>query len=157
MAMADEHNEAEARTLADFEGRWQMVRRIVHADGTVARMEGEACWTPAPDGLICEERGLLQVADAAPLEAQRRYLWSDGLRVWFDDGRFFHQVPARGGTCSHWCDPDQYEGRYVFGQWPSWRCIWQVRGPRKDYIMMTEYRPEHGTGRGKEGALPPSP
>jgi len=129
-----------ARTLADFEGRWQMKRRIVQADGTVARLQGVADWQPVSDGLVCEERGLLQVMDQPPLEAQRRYLWREDLSVLFDDGRYFHQVPAYGGTCDHWCDPDQYDGRYEFGLWPVWRCIWQVRGPRKDYVMMTEYR-----------------
>ncbi len=129
-----------ARKLADFEGRWQMTRRIVQADGTVARMEGVADWTPDADGLVCKERGLLHVMDHPPLEAQRRYFWRADLSVLFDDGRFFHRVPAQGGACHHWCDPDHYDGRYAFDLWPVWRCIWQVKGPRKDYVMMTEYR-----------------
>jgi len=46
---------------------------------------------------------------------------------------------VRGGACAHWCDPDQYDGQYDFSRWPEWRCIWQVRGPRKDYRMTSLY------------------
>jgi len=130
-----------ARVLADFEGRWRMARRIVQADGGRAELTGEAVWRRVDEGLLCEEAGRLCVEGQPPLEARRCYLWRDDLTVWFDDGRFFHSVPVRGGACAHWCDPDQYDGQYDFSRWPEWRCIWQVRGPRKDYRMVTGYSP----------------
>jgi hypothetical protein len=72
--------------------------------------------------------------------AERRYLWSADLSVWFEDGRFFHNVPPHGGPTAHWCDPDQYDGQYDFADWPAFRVTWRVRGPRKDYRMETLYR-----------------
>ncbi|WP_301182904.1 DUF6314 family protein [Roseovarius sp. PS-C2] len=138
--MSEAESDKAARVLADFEGRWRMARRIGQANGPDARLEGEACWSPVAEGLLCEERGVLSVEGQLPLAAHRRYLWRSDLSVWFDDGRYFHQVPGQGGPCGHWCDPDQYDGVYDFSRWPVWRCTWQVRGPRKDYRMVTEYR-----------------
>lgn len=129
-----------ARRLADFEGRWRMTRHIVQADGPEARLEGVATWRAVSEGLLCEEAGRLQIGDQPAVEARRSYLWREDLTVWFDDGRFFHQVPLWGGETGHWCDPDQYDGRYAFGDWPVWQVVWQVKGPRKDYRMRTEYR-----------------
>ena len=129
-----------ARVLADFEGGWQLSREIVQSDGGRARFAGEAMWRPDPEGLRYEERGLLQIPGQPAMQAERRYLWRDDLTVWFDDGRFFHQVPPEGGETGHWCDPDQYDVAYEFGRWPEFTVRWQVRGPRKDYEMRSLYR-----------------
>jgi hypothetical protein len=126
--------------LADFEGLWRLDRRMVHGDGTAARFEGEAAFWPVVDGLAYEEVGRLILPGQPEMEARRRYLWQPDLTVWFDDGRFFHQIPAKGGETAHWCDPDQYDGVYLFDDWPVWRVTWDVRGPRKDYWMESEYR-----------------
>ncbi len=138
--MGNAKRDETARVLADFEGRWQITRRIVQADGPEARLEGVAEFRTVPEGLIQDEVGRLRIGDQPEVEARRRYLWRDDLSVWFEDGRFFHHVPPAGGDTGHWCAPDQYDGRYDFSGWPVWRCIWEVRGPRKDYRMETEYR-----------------
>ncbi|MRU14223.1 trigger factor [Roseovarius sp. A21] len=126
--------------LADFEGEWRLERRIVQADGVEARLQGVAVFRAVPEGLAYEEIGTLRVPGQPEMEARRAYLWGPDLSVWFDDGRFFHRVPAEGGETGHWCDPDQYDGRYEFEEWPVWRVTWDVRGPRKDYRMESEYR-----------------
>lgn len=128
------------RRLEDFLGRWTLLRDIRHADGGTARFEGTADWRRAAAGARCTEEGWLILPDGTRLQAGRVYLWDADLSVRFDDGRFFHAVPAGGGAARHWCAPDLYEARYDFTGWPDWSCTWRVRGPRKDYRMLSGYR-----------------
>lgn len=127
------------RQLEDFEGRWHMARTITHAKGPPGRFTGVATWARAGGAMRYEEEGALKIGDHPPIQAERRYLWRDDLTVWFEDGRFFHQVPADGGDTAHWCDPDQYDGFYDFTDWPRFRVRWRVKGPSKEYDMVTEY------------------
>jgi hypothetical protein len=131
----------EPRQLSDFEGRWRVSRRIRPREGPGARFEGHAEWTDAQAGLIYRETGTMTLEGQIPMQAERRYLWTPELAVHFDDGRFFHRVPPVGGATDHWCDPDTYRGRYEFDSWPFFRVTWQVTGPRKDYLSITEYTP----------------
>ena len=128
-----------SRILSDFAGRWKIERDIKPASGPAARFLGHAEWT-AEDGLMHYiEKGNLEIAGQTPMVAERRYRWDADLNIYFDDGRFFHQVPALGGDAAHWCDPDQYDATYDFTHWPRWSCTWRVRGPRKDYTLHSQY------------------
>ncbi len=127
------------RVLSDFEGGWTVSRRIVEASGAEATFEGAAVWTPAEAGMLYEERGVLNVAGQAPMQAERKYLWDAALNVYFEDGRFFHAVPPAGGDAAHWCDPDQYDVHYNFAAWPRFEVRWHVQGPRKAYEMTSTY------------------
>jgi hypothetical protein len=127
------------RQLSDFEGRWRLSRRIVQDAGTEARFEGQAVWSPDAECLIYRETGTLTVTGQPPMQAERRYRWHPDLCVHFDDGRFFHRVPAQGGETDHWCDPDSYHVRYDFSAWPDFEVIWLVSGPRKSYRMFSRY------------------
>lgn len=131
---------AKARSLQDFAGRWQLERIVTPAVGPVARFTGTAEWRPEEDALFCTEKGVLSLDGRAPMHAERRYRWKQDLMVFFDDGRFFHQVPACGGTAQHWCDPDQYVAEYDFTAWPCFCVTWVVKGPRKDYRSVTKYQ-----------------
>lgn len=126
--------------MGDFAGRWKLVRHITPAEGAVAHFEGTAVWSAARRGLICSEKGLVTLEGHVPMRAERRYLWAPDLRVYFDDGRYFHQVPPLGGPADHWCDPDQYDGEYDFSDWPGFRVIWDVKGPHKDYRSVSQYQ-----------------
>jgi hypothetical protein len=128
-----------ARVLADFAGYWQVRRKIVPQSGPRAEFQGAAEWRPAPEGLAYVETGLMTLDGHTPMPAQRRYLWARDLSVFFEDGRFFHKVPALGGPVRHWCDPDAYLLCYDFADWPDFRVDWHVRGPRKSYEATTEY------------------
>lgn len=131
-----------ARRLQDFEGVWAFVRRASHADGGAAEVTGQAVWSRAGNGLALAETGEMRLPGAAPIQVERRYHWAADLRVFFEDGRFFHAVPAEGGATTHWCDPDRYDGIYDFSRWPDFTVTWCVRGPRKDYRMVTTYTRE---------------
>ena len=127
--------------LTDLIGRWRLVRTITHDDGLVGRAEGEAAWRETGEGAVQEESGLLHLPGVVPLKFERSYHWR-GLEVSFPDGRPFHAVPADGGVAEHWCDPDRYAVRYDFSRFPDWRASWRVDGPRKGYLMVTDYTRE---------------
>ncbi|MEM9637919.1 MAG: DUF6314 family protein [Pseudomonadota bacterium] len=128
------------RILADFEGSWRLERHIAHADGTEARFDGVAVWSADSRGLAYHESGSLRITDAPAMQAERRYLWTADLDVYFEDGRFFHRVPDAGGEADHWCDPDRYVVRYDFSSWPAFTAVWQVSGPKKCYRLRSHYR-----------------
>lgn len=134
------------RGIGDFEGTWTLSRRIEDRLGRQAgRFEGRAVLAPGGDGLVYEEAGTLTLGAAAPMQATRRYLWrAEGglIAVEFDDGRHFHAFDPNADRpeAHHDCAPDVYDVRYDFDNWPEWRAVWEVRGPRKDYRMESLYR-----------------
>ena len=123
------------RVLDDFEGRWSIRRDILPQAGAQGRFEGTAEWRRVRNGLDYAEKGLLCLSAAAPMRAERRYHWAADLSVYFEDGRFFHRVPAGGGATQHWCAPDLYTVTYDFTAWPGFTVLWHVHGPRKAYRM----------------------
>lgn len=127
------------RVLSDFAGVWTIAREIAQAGEAPAFFVGQGQWSANGNGLDYVERGVLQLAGQPPMTAERRYCWDQDLNIYFDDGRFFHQVPASGGTAAHWCAPDQYDVAYDFDAWPNWSSTWDVTGPRKNYVMRTEF------------------
>lgn len=129
------------RVLSDFEGRWQLTRQILHGDGTRAQFSGSAVWMPEGDGMRYEETGVLRIGQGVGMTASRRYLWTRDLAVLFEDRRFFHQVPPKGGGTTHWCAPDRYDVVYDFTSWPEFHVTWQVSGPGKSYRMESFYFP----------------
>lgn len=130
--------------LQDFEGRWRLDRRIENAQGADARFEGLATFVPVPGGLDLHEAGTMVLDGQGRFHAERRYLWrAAGTRiaVQFDDGRAFHQFDpgVTAPEAHHLCTPDDYRVAYDFADWPRWRAVWRVIGPRKDYVMRSLY------------------
>ena len=130
-------------SLWAFEGRWHLSRVIRHGDGREDRFEGEAVFTRSGPRLVLDEKGQLRVGPQV-LEAEQRYIWqaSDGrIDVHFSDLRPFHSIPLKDPTprTVHLCDPDRYEVAYDFTAWPRWSATWTVEGPRKDYVMVSNY------------------
>jgi len=125
--------------LGDFLGIWDIAREVIPARGPRAGFSGRAEWCRVPGGASYVETGTLVVEGGAPMTAERRYFWGDDLSVYFDDGRLFHQVPARGGQARHFCDPDTYLVNYDFSGWPGFEVRHDVTGPRKDYVMVSRF------------------
>ena len=132
--------------LADFTGRWRIDRRIEdrHLNRT-GQLHGAAVFTADGDGLHYDETGTLSFPGQPPLEARQTYLWRagrQGVAVCFADGRAFHSfdLSAPQTSASHDCAPDLYLVRYDFSAWPHWSSDWSVTGPRKDYVMATQYQ-----------------
>ena len=131
--------------LADFAGSWRLERRIEDAlAGETWAFDGRARFAPLTDGLDYLETGTLSGPDGRSMRAERRYLWragTAGLDVYCAGGGFFHHIPA-GETrpeAAHPCGADLYQVRYDFGDWPRWQAVWQVRGPRKEYVLHSTY------------------
>ena len=141
-----DHSSSDAMPeFADFAGTWHLARKIEHVREPSAVFAGKASLDPVKGGYWYREDGQLRIEGHAGFTAERRYLWiEDGTRVkvLFEDGRPFHHIDlsqhAPGDT--HHCDPDIYEVHYDFAWWPRWSCVWWVRGPRKDYVMTSEYQ-----------------
>ncbi|OIP87105.1 MAG: hypothetical protein AUK37_02050 [Rhodobacterales bacterium CG2_30_65_12] len=131
--------------LKDFEGRWRIARRIEDEwMGTTGLFEGVARLTPDGRGLAYSEVGELWLPQEAPMAARRGYLWReepDGIAVFYQDGRAFHRIKAGAPVVRDWhiCGEDAYDVTYNFTHWPAWRMIWKVRGPRKDYVSITDF------------------
>lgn len=129
-------------TQSWFEGAWTIRREIVHVGGPTNRFVGRAVFRTDGEGLEQGEEGLLEVAGRL-YPAERRYLWrfeADGrIRVLFDDGRAFHSFRPGQPVADHLCGDDRYAVAYAFGD-DGWTSRWEVRGPRKDYVMTSSYR-----------------
>ena len=95
--------------------------------------------------LAYNEKGEVTAPNKSVMPAERRYFWQQpqtGLfEVLFDDKRYFHTFSASNPNAEHLCGDDNYVVRYDFSAWPVWRSTWQVKGPRKDYTMVSEYSP----------------
>ncbi|KMK66532.1 DUF6314 family protein [Puniceibacterium sp. IMCC21224] len=132
-------------SIVDFTGRWTLRREIAdRQSGRHGQFDGDAEFLSDEDGLSYVERGQLRLEGQGAMTAERRYLWRatpSGVAVHFADGAAFHSFALGGGgaEAAHWCDPDQYDVTYEFQHWPRWRSIWEVRGPRKDYRMVSVF------------------
>lgn len=134
--------------LEAFAGDWQIDREIEDVKGgRHGRFTGRARFTRSPEGLRYREEGRLALDGAPEMAATRDYLWRDAgagaVEVLFADGRPFHRflLDEPDPAAEHACPPDTYRVRYDFSRWPRWRAEWRVTGPRKDYGMVSRFRP----------------
>lgn len=143
--------------LSRFLGHWRLLREISGG----GRFDGEAVITrDGQGGAAYAEDGTLSLPGQAGMRATRRYRWhEDGglIAVSFADGRFFHRFdPGEiAPKARHHCPPDIYEVTYDFADWPRWSSLWRVEGPRKSYLMRSEYRPAALTARGRVAMAAP--
>ncbi len=133
-----------------FLGTW-IIERVIHDNlsGTDSLFSGTASITRNFEGSALQgawlyhEEGRMRIPGLPPMTAERRYLWQPqegGFACYFEDARPFHRMSVGALTQSdHWCDPDQYDVSYEFGNWPAWASVWTVKGPRKDYDMRSEF------------------
>ncbi len=134
-------------TLTDFARPWRIERRIDdHLSGRPGHFEGEARFIHSAPGLLYLEEGKLTLGDGPPLPAHRAYLWrQDGsdIEVFFPDGCPFHRFrpDGRAAGTDHLCGRDLYRVAYDLSGWPLWSATWTVKGPAKDYVLHSAYRP----------------
>ena len=128
-------------------GTWELSRTVGDWN-----FRGRAVFcAEGPDELRYEENGILAKLGNADLQASRRYIYgyeAGRIVIYFDErpARIFEVLElkrAPNGTweaaAEHACPPDHYASRYAFG--PETIAIAHVvRGPRKDYEMVSNYR-----------------
>ncbi|HEY3505496.1 MAG TPA: DUF6314 family protein [Actinocatenispora sp.] len=133
-----------ADPVAYLTGRWTLDRRITDlASGRSGTFVGTAEFLPSADGLAYAERGELRFGPHAG-PAWRAYTYrrvGDGLRVEFDDGRFFHDLDLRTGvwTVTHPCRADAYVGEFRVVSGDRWTQDWRVTGPAKELRLVTTF------------------
>ncbi|MGN6571533.1 MAG: DUF6314 family protein [Pseudolabrys sp.] len=145
-----------AAILQSLIGSWAIERRI----DDVATLSGRAEVTrTGPDEAVYHERGTLRLSSGHESAAERKYIYRQcegGLAVFFDERppRLFHEVALIGdaggglhGAAEHVCVDDLYVTDYQFEPDGGFRIRHRVRGPRKDYTMVTFYRRIDGAGR----------
>lgn len=130
------------RIFHTLQGVWSL-SRTVHGHG---KMHGTATFIKkSPCTLFYTETGLLKLHDGPAFESYRNYIYelkNEKITAFFEDGRFFHElefdtgVDARG---HHECGLDLYRASYRFNGPRSFELQWAVTGPKKDYIIQTNF------------------
>ena len=134
--------------LIDFEGLWQIDRRIENRLGADGHFVGQARFTAKGSTMICREEGMLDLAGTR-MRATRGYLWrAEGghIVVEHEGGAPFHAFDPARPEAVHLCAPDRYRVVYDFAGWPDWCAVWTVSGPAKDYTSVSRYRRASGRG-----------
>jgi len=125
-------------------GNWNINRVIDdrHADQQ-AFFTGHASFEEADLLLMYGEDGELSIG-STKMRASRRYIWlleGENIKVSYENGLPFHEFKVSDGKAKakHLCGDDIYYAEYSFYLQDSWRVIWTVNGPRKDYTSTTVY------------------
>lgn len=126
-------------------GQWRLEREVDdRLTGQVVTLVGTASFTPSDRGLLQRDAGQLCLPDGQRIEAAQSYIWRFGThKAWVDyaDGRPFIALSAPFGEVdsAHLCGDDYYNVRFDFRAPRRWTSVWQVQGPRKNYVMQSAY------------------
>jgi hypothetical protein len=129
--------------LAFLAGAWRIERRITdHALGVSGSFTGLARWVSSAGDLVYTEQGELSFnGHRGPASRSLTYRGRpDGTAdVLFADGRYFYHLDPRPGRwqARHDCGRDVYELTARRLGTGSFEEHWRVRGPGKDYEIMT--------------------
>jgi hypothetical protein len=136
-----------------LEGVWAFQRSI----DSGASIVGTAVFIGRDNGRFdYAEHGQLTLANGDRLDAERRYIFkkgAEGFTVLFAETppRLFHCIALvrHGanlvGAATHLCAHDRYDSRYEFHPDGSFIVKHRVRGPRKRYVITTQYSREAAT------------
>lgn len=138
-------------------GSWSLERTIEdRGNDQRGTVRGTAEFVADGSGIRWIEHGTVQLAGYVG-EASRELEIvpdpvGDGWLVRFDDGRPFHPLDLRSGSCDavHPCRADRYVGQVRATSSASFEVDWQVTGPAKDQRIRTRYarlRPDEGRSR----------
>jgi hypothetical protein len=129
-------------------GVWRIDREVHDArarrDGTFT---GTATFLRDGDGLSWVERGTLRMGDFVGTATRTMSVVpgregpTGPWEVRFDDGRPFHPMDLRGGSCpvDHPCGEDHYAGWVRVEHEGLLVVSWRVTGPAKDHTILTRY------------------
>jgi hypothetical protein len=136
--------------FSSLAGTWKLTRTI-HPQG---RFDGTARFEPTePNTLFYREEGLLSLPGAIESSANREYLYrleNDHICVYFVENppRLFHSLELKSQTpeaaitaaAKHVCIADEYVSDYLFRRDGTFRIRHKVNGPRKHYVLDSEYQ-----------------
>jgi hypothetical protein len=129
---------------------WRFQRRIVHHQtGQVADVHGAASWREvvepeAASMLLYREDGVIRLEHYTGKATQtHRYRFPSPAvaDIYFSDGRYFYTLDLRDSRCEieHPCGEDMYRGACDAISDTTYRQVWRVTGPDKDYTSETTF------------------
>ncbi len=135
----------------DFIGRWSITRNIHdEMNGENSIFLGEANIKKEELHFHYKEQGKLSLSYHASVNAAQSYFWrpvgNSVFEIFFNNGDYFHQLDLTmavklGIYCTDYlCISDLYKVQYNFSQFPDWRTIWHVTGPRKKYQIYSCFK-----------------
>ncbi|MCB2113257.1 MAG: DUF6314 family protein [Parvularculaceae bacterium] len=134
-----------------FAGKWRMTRAIDDRRGGRCGVgEGVTQFTPGSgdESLECRETLIIDYGGRKTAGEQMtswRFCDAAGPRLYFKDGRFFcamrfiRNAASWRASLAHLCGADSYNADVTIINDKSWRLVWRVCGPRKDYSLDTAY------------------
>ena len=140
-----------ALLFAGLAGSWAQTRVITPGGAYV----GQASFAPLGAGILrYSENGIITLAGGGRLQASRRYafkLEAGRIAVYFEEAppRLFHVLQFKPGTgtetsmiavAEHRCGDDGYHSTYAMHAPDHFTVTHRVAGPRKGYVMTTDYR-----------------
>lgn len=136
------------KVLQQLVGEWELSREMPGE----SKAFGTASFTPNVDSLLYHEDVVFCDADLQ-LVAYQKYeyrLGKSGIDIYFvlgeNAGKRFMSLHIENGTSGmrardlHVCKDDEYTGIFEFRNPDCFVTRYDVKGPRKDYTIRTEYR-----------------
>lgn len=129
----------------EFKGNWAFHRTV---NGT-SQMNGHASFVPLQDTVPAYsyyEKGTHKEAD---LSFYREYIYcltENGIEVYFASQKkkldFFYTLnfdSHKKANAQHVCGNDRYEAYYTFMNEKKFSLAFNVKGPRKDFVIQTTF------------------
>ena len=144
--MEQNRNILAGKVFHSLRGGWRFERNIAGH----GRMNGCAEFAQMSDeDLSYAENGVHELPGGEKLGFFQKYIYrlnEGNLLAYFADLRPFHALclyPDGGilkAAAMHLCGADQYRGEYIFHDNNNFLLKWDVKGPKKNYVIETRYK-----------------
>ena len=130
---------------SDIIGEWKITRSIEDKlNQKKFELEGLATFTNNESLYHYNETGIMK-SELFQSKVHQDYLWVITLEGWkinFADGSHFHDLVLANKEqhVYHKCLKDIYRGEFLLNLPNEIKVLWNVSGPRKDYVSHTYYK-----------------
>ena len=130
---------------SDIIGQWEITRNIEdRLNQKKFELKGEATFSDNDTLYHYNETGIMK-SESFQSKAHQDYLWvitSEGWKINFIDGSHFHDLELvnQEQHVYHKCVNDIYRGEFLLNLPNDIKVLWNVSGPRKDYVSHTYYK-----------------
>jgi hypothetical protein len=123
-----------------LKGTWKITKTL----GDLGIASGEAKIIPNQEGYLHYREDVLITINNSEVKGYKEYLYSmkdDVLSKHFTDLNLFYHLNLGqySATGHHQCSEDHYDASYAFLADNSFTLEYKVHGPKKDYIISTEF------------------
>ena len=130
---------------SDIIGKWKITRSIEdRLNQKKFALDGVAIFTDNNSLYHYNETGIMK-SESFQSKAHQDYLWiitPEGWKINFTDGSHFHDLELANQEqhVYHKCGNDIYRGEFLLNLPNAIKVLWNVSGPRKDYVSHTYYK-----------------